>query len=317
MSVIDHHYLASRAKLYAEIRAYFLEQKVLEVDVPTMGAASVTDPHIDSLSVLVGNRECFLQTSPEFFLKRLLVENIGDVYYLGKAYRSDESGKKHNPEFTMLEWYRLGYDDRDLICDVVQLLKRVSLLFGADSVPAIHTLSYSQLFKKVLGVNPHLVDADELRDIALSKVGVNWSNESKSIWLDLLFTHCVEPNMPEGITVLYDFPACQCALARLGEGDQREEVAKRFEVYWNGIELANGYWEMGESDVLSARFKDDNATRRAMSKPEVMVDEKFLAAMTKGMPECSGVALGVDRLLMCLVGVSDINQVMPFGFGNL
>ncbi len=295
--------LQKRAALLRDIREFFFDKNVMEVDVPVLGFSTVTDPHIQSFRTA----HFFLQTSPEFYMKRLLSEGVDDIYYLGKAFRQEEIGAKHSPEFTLLEWYRLGWNEQQLIDDVLLLIQ----MLDKSVVP--QKLSYGKAFESVVGVNPYNCSVESLKHIAQEKLDIDWQDTQINTWLDLLFTHLVEPSFKDELVVIYDFPTSQCALARLGQSECRSyPVAKRFEVYWKGIELANGYHELTDVTEQRTRFKSDNKIRKAMELPEIKVDEDLLGALDKGLPECAGVALGVDRLLMCLENKNDISTVMPF-----
>ena len=300
-------HLQQRAKLMSKLRAFFSERDVWEVDTPLLGAASVSDPHIDALAVA----NHYLQTSPEYFMKRLLAAGSGSIYYLGKAFRRDEAGARHNPEFTMLEWYRPGFDDHQLIDEVVDLIRYLNV----DS--AITTISYGELFERYTGLNPHSASVIQFRHLAAEKLDVNWQDDSISLWLDLLFSHLVEPQLTDAIYLVYDYPACQKALAKTSVNTEGIEVAHRFEMFWQGIELANGYWELTDAVEQRLRFNADNQIRTELGKPIIAPDEKFLAALDAGLPECAGVALGVDRLLMCLLEQRTISSVLPFSYMQL
>lgn len=298
--------LQKRAALLASIRQFFAERGVLEVEVPVIGASTVTDPHLEPLLVRDSELDLFLQTSPEFFLKRLLSQGIGCVYYMGKAFRQDEAGVRHNPEFTMLEWYRMGLDDKALMAEVGELL---SLLCPEEP---LFKKSYGDVFQAYIGVDPHGASAETLQNIAHKKLDINWQDADKNLWLDLLFSHLIEPQLTKGFTLVYDYPASQCALAKLSIDEKGREVAKRFELFGGGMELANGYWELTDAEEQRRRFEADNRERAATGKAQVKFDEAFLAALEQGIPECAGIALGVDRLLMCLVGAKHISEVLAF-----
>jgi lysyl-tRNA synthetase class 2 len=295
--------MKKRAQLLQELRAFFHARGILEVDVPAIGDATVTDVHLQAL-VVEGHG--FLQTSPEYYMKRLLAAGSGPIYYLGKAYRREESGRRHRPEFTLLEWYCLGMDDR-------QLMLQVTELFGA-LVPQVSLVrrSYQEVFAATLGINPHLADLHQLQAAIDRILDLNSPLTSKSACLDLLFSHCVEPHLGPGITLVYDYPQEQCALARLVVDEAGFLVARRFEVYWDGMELANGYWELNAADEQRQRFNSDLQQRSDLGLPVPALDERFLAALAAGLPDCAGIALGVDRLLMCLLDCRDIREVMPF-----
>lgn len=282
---------------------------VIEVDVPVIGPTTVSDPHIESLSLIMGGKYYFLQTSPEYFIKKLLAQGCDSLYYLGKSFRCEQLGARHNPEFTMLEWYRLKFSDTELMQEVAELFTYLKPNLSVER------FSYAQVFESLVGVNPHTASAKELSDAAKQLLGVTWSEVEKSFWLDLLFSHVVEPKL-KGLTIVYDFPVSQAALAKIGHDVMGQEVAKRFEVYWQGMELANAYWELTDADEMYQRFTSDNKKRQAMGKNTIQLDKKLLRAHQDGLPECAGIALGIDRLVMCLLGVKNIREVMPFAFGN-
>lgn len=298
--------LQKRAQLLAQLRAFFFARQIMEVDVPALGRATVTDVHLEPLKVPGAG---YLQTSPEYFMKRLLAAGCGSIYYLGKAYRRDESGRRHRAEFTMLEWYRLGLDDRQLMAEMTALFHQL-----APQV-TISMRSYQEAFSAVLGVCPHTATLAELQALIARTLELHSPLQDKSACLDLLFSHSIEPTLGQGITFVYDYPVEQCALARIAAADNGALVARRFEVYWNGIELANGYWELCSAEEQRRRFENDRRIRMATGLEAPDLDERFLAALEAGLPDCAGVALGVDRLLMCLIGAKDIRDVMPFADG--
>lgn len=278
---------------------------MLEVDVPVLGSATVTDVYIEPLQVAHSSCRWYLQTSPEYYMKRLLAAGSGSIFYLGKAFRNDEWGRRHRCEFTMLEWYREGFDD-------AQLMAEITALF-ASLVPmeAVHTAPYGKLFEARLGLCPYRASAAQLRSLALDRIDFTGELENKSAWLDLLFSHCVEPSL-EGIHIIHDYPSEQCALARVQANREGIPVARRFEVFWQGVELANGYWELSTPAEQRQRFLADQQQRRQQGLPVPDIDARFMAAVEHGLPDCAGVAMGVDRLLMCLLGERDIAAVMPF-----
>lgn len=296
--------LQARALALAHIRAFFSERGVMEVETPQLAATTVTDPQLDSLSLVAGAG--FLQTSPEYFMKRLLSAGSGPIFSMAKAFRADEQGKHHSPEFTMLEWYRPGFDDRQLAEEVVNL---VGSLAPASRV---QRNSYAELFQQACGLNPHQATVVELRQLAGEALDIHWLDENKSLWLDLLFTHLVEPTFSDCVQVVFDYPECQSALAKVEQNAQGEWIARRFEVYWKGLELANGYWELTDANEQRRRFDADVAARKTMNKRHIEPDQGLLAALDAGMPACAGVALGVDRLLMCLLELTSIEQVQSF-----
>lgn len=301
--------LHQRAELLRKLRDFFHRHNILEVDVPVLGMSTVTDPHIQSLSTECGEQRLYLQTSPEFAMKRLLATYKHSIYYLGKAFRRGEMGAKHNPEFTLLEWYHLGFDDRDLMAEVQQLLHNLKpdLEFS--------TRSYAELFQSCVGINPHKASAQDLSLLAREKIDCSDLKQDKNAWLDLLFTHLVEPQL-QGITFVVDYPASQAALAKIALDTQGNSVAKRFEVFWNNMELGNGYWELTDPQEQKQRFQEDNQVRAQLDLPTIHYDRKLIAALDQGLPECAGIAMGVDRLLMCLTEMNSIDQVMPFAINR-
>jgi elongation factor P--(R)-beta-lysine ligase len=299
--------LRYRAKILAQIRQFFEVRDVLEVDVPVLSETAVTDLHIDCLQTQVGGAIQYLQSSPEYFMKRLLASGSGPIYSLGKAFRDGELGRRHHPEFTMLEWYRTSWDECQLIEEVTLLLQELGL--DCD----VQMLMYGDVFEQVVGLNPHAVPLAQLQQKAGSIAGDDFSNESRSTCLDLIFSLSVEPQLPDGLVFIRNYPACQAALARLGKDEAGNTIARRFEAFLNGVELANGYYELIDPVEQKSRFDADLALRQAEGKPAMFLDTQLLAAMDSGLPSCAGVALGVDRLLMQLLDIGDISHVMPFG----
>lgn len=274
--------------------------------MPVLGRSTVTDPNLEPLEVR-SKPATYLQTSPEFFMKRLLAAGTGSIFYLGKAFRAEEKGRRHRAEFTMLEWYRTGFDDTRLIAEVTDLFQSLSPGLEVAVVP------YRELFEAWVGTDPHLATAETLAVIAGDKLDVHWPDNNINTWFDLLFSHLVEPAMaPDRLTIVTDYPASQCALAKVAHNAVGQPVAKRFEVYWKGMELANGYWELTDVEEQRRRFGSDNITRQISGKKHVEIDAMFLDALEHGLPECSGIALGVDRLLMCLLDKTDIEDVLYF-----
>jgi lysyl-tRNA synthetase class 2 len=285
------------------------------VETPILSAAGNTDPNIESFSthfsghVDAGARERWLRTSPEFPLKRLLAAGVGDCYELGRVFRNGEAGGRHNPEFTMLEWYRVGWDHRQLMAETIDLVEAALAQQGRRA--AVLVESYRQLFLDELGLDPVTASIDELR-LPLAAYDIDPEGLTRDDWLDLLITHKLQPNFPrERITVIHDYPASQCALARIRPGEP--PMAERFELYLGPFELANGYHELNDAKEQRARFENDNARRRARGLREVPTDERLLDVLG-AMPDCAGVALGVERLLMCLSDTGAIADVLAFSF---
>ena len=299
--------LRSRAELLSNIRQFFQAAGVMEVDVPVLSDTGVTDLNIDCIQAQVCGDTQYLQSSPEYYMKRLMASGLGSIYYLGKAFRNDEFGRRHQPEFTMLEWYRSGWDEHQLIKEVTALLQHLGV---NNSSPQI--IRYEALFEQMTGLNSHQAPLVDIQAFASNLAGNDFSAESRSTCLDLIFSIAVEPNLSEGLVFVHDYPACQPALAQLGRDSHGNTVARRFEAYLNGMELANGYYELVDSVELKSRFDADMALRQAAKKTLMTGDQALLTAMEFGLPSCAGVALGVDRLLMQLLNIDDISQVMPF-----
>lgn len=305
--------LLKRAAIMAEIRRFFSDRGVLEVETPCMSQATVTDVHLFPFTThFVGpghaqGVELFLMTSPEYHMKRLLAAGCGPMFQLCRSFRNEEMGRHHNPEFTMLEWYRPHYDMYRLMNEVDDLLQQVLECDAADS------LSYQQAFQRHLGIDPLSADKTQLRDAAakldLSNVADN--EEARDTLLQLLFTFGVEPYIgKERPAFIYHFPASQAALAQISAEDHR--VAERFEVYYRGMELANGFHELTDAREQQQRFEQDNCKRAARGLPQQPLDRHLLEALQAGLPDCSGVALGVDRLIMLALGVETIAEVIAF-----
>ena len=304
---VSRDVLRVRAALLAQLRAFFAERSVYEVDTPVLGAFGVTDPHIECLTVERPRQPPrFLQSSPEFAMKRLLAAGSGDIYQLGKVFRAGEEGGRHNPEFTMLEWYRLGCSLTELMDEVRQLVTEV---LGAR-VSVTHT--YRDLFRDVLDLDPFTASTDDLAQCARNHIDLATLTLDRDDWLDLLMSHCVEPTLRNrGMVFVRDYPPTQAALARCS-GEGRDRVAERFELYVDGVEIANGYHELRDPVELRRRADADNVRRRELGRPHRELDERLVAAMESGLPDCSGVALGVDRLLMLQRGAPHIAEVLPF-----
>lgn len=307
--------LAARARVLAAIRGFFAEAGVLEVETPALSFAGSTDPALASLSTTYtgpaapAGATLWLQTSPEFAMKRLLAAGSGPIWQLCKVFRDGERGSRHNPEFSLLEWYRPGVSMHDLVDEVVALLQRV---LGGDLCE--ERLTYAQAFERRVAVDPLGATIETLQAAAL-QAGIAGAEclrlADRDAWLDLLMTHCIEPGLgANGITVVHDYPASQAALARLRVDDPR--VAERFEVYVRGVELANGFHELADAAEQRLRFAADNVRRRSAGLPEVPADQRLLAALEAGLPDCCGVALGVDRLVMLATGAKRIDEVVAF-----
>ncbi len=306
-----------RARLYALIRTYFAEREVLEVETPILSAAGNTDPNIQSFStrfsghVDAGARQRWMRTSPEYPLKRLLAAGVGDCYELGRVFRDGEAGGRHNPEFTMLEWYRVGWDHHRLMEEVIGLIEAALAMVGRRA--EVWVEGYRQLFIDELGIDPLHAPIDDLRAL-LEDFHIGPDGLTRDDWLDLLITHRLQPTFPANrITVIHDYPESQCALAKVRPGDP--PMAERFELYLGRYEVANGYHELNDATEQRRRFDRDNATRRVRGQQEIPVDERLLEVLD-AMPDSAGVALGIERLLMCLIGTDAIADVLSFPFSE-
>lgn len=295
--------LQARATLYQEIRQFFLKRDVLEVETPILGQVGVTDPYIESLRAENG----YLQTSPEYFMKRLLASGSGDIYQLGKVFRKEEMGRLHNREFSLLEWYRLGFDHWQLMQEVAELMQ---LLLGIEQ---IDYLSYQAAFEQYLAINPFTATCSELEQLAKKHIDVTLTDASVDDWLNLLLSHLIEPEFKKrGAVFLYHYPPSQAVLAKTQIDENQQRVAQRFELYVQGIELCNGFHELTNAKLQRERFEQDNQLRINMGLQAMAIDENLLAALDVGLPECAGVALGLDRILMLKLGCTDISQVLSF-----
>lgn len=307
--------LRKRAELIAQIRRFFAEREVLEVDTPAMSHATVTDIHLHTFNTdFVGpgyadGKKLYLMTSPEFHMKRLLAAGSGSIYQINKAFRNEENGRYHNPEFTMLEWYRVGFDHHALMDEMDALLQ---LVLGCGK--AIR-MTYQQAFLSVLEVCPLEGSMQALR-VAAAGLGLQDiadREQDRDTLLQLLFSVGVEPRIgQQAPAFVYDFPASQAALAKINSDDPR--VADRFEVYFRGIELANGFHELDDAQEQLARFVADNQQRLKMGLAMQPIDYHLIEALKAGLPPCAGVALGIDRLIMLALGCEHIDQVTAFAF---
>lgn len=309
--------LRERARLNADIRSFFSARGVLEVETPLLCATTATDLHLASFAV--GDRDVpaagegpsagkYLQTSPEFAMKRLLAAGSGPIYQLGKSFRAGDRGARHNPEFTMLEWYRPGFSLAQLMMETAALLATTLACGECDRT------SYRALFEARFALNPHVAGVAALRALVEKETSYGAAGDLDAVaCLDLLFSACIEPGLGrERPLFVFDFPAAQAALAQVGVNSDGDRVAARCEVYVRGMELANGYDELVDPAEQRRRFDADNALRRARGLPRIPVDDRLLAALAHGLPACSGIALGVDRLLMLRTGAPSLDAVLAF-----
>jgi lysyl-tRNA synthetase class 2 len=304
--------------MLARIRAFFSERDILEVETPLLSQAATTDSHLASFSTRYsgpgfGNGlPLYLHTSPEFPMKRLLASGLGSIYQICKVFRDGEAGRLHNPEFTMIEWYRVGWDYHQLIDEVAALAHHAcDGRFGAD-MP--EKLSYRDAFVHYGDIDPHSADVAALEDcVRRHQISIPQSMPRDNVdpWRDLLLTHLIEPHLGHGrMTFLYDYPASQAALARIRH--DTAPVGERFELYIDGIEIANGFHELGDAAEQRRRFEAERAQRQRLGLPVVPADEHLLAALANGLPACAGVALGFDRLAMLALGKRKIEDVLAF-----
>jgi lysyl-tRNA synthetase class 2 len=300
--------LRARAAMLAEVRAFMSSRSVMEVDTPSLGQFAITDPNIELFEVATPDGTRFLQSSPEYAMKRLLASGSGDIFQLGRVFRSGEHGGRHNPEFVMLEWYRVDWTHYQLMREVAELIAETLRL------STWQIWSLDALLDHFCQINLH--DAAELElKVAAENAGIDVVGDlDKLDYLDLLMTHVVEPGIASwGLVFIVDFLEQQAALARIIErgGDS---VAARFEAYVHGVELANGYWEESDPNILTKRFEADNGLRASRGQPVREIDERLISASRAGVPDCAGVAVGLDRLLMLAQGRSELSQVMPFSW---
>ncbi|HET9329777.1 MAG TPA: EF-P lysine aminoacylase EpmA [Steroidobacteraceae bacterium] len=304
--------LEARAALLAQARGFFAARGVLEVDTPLVVGAAVSDVHIHSAAVQLERGappRHYLHTSPEYAMKRLLAAGSGDIYQICHVVRGFERGRLHNPEFTLIEWYRVGFPLGQLM-DEVEALVRI-LLGPAAADRRGERLSYRDACRRELGLDPFSATLAELQQAAAPLGYAPSAPATRDEWLELLVGARVGPQLGRGaLTFVHGYPATQAALARLDPQDPR--TAQRFELYCEGVELANGFHELAAAAEQRARFEADNAARRRRGLPEAALDERLLAALAAGLPDCAGVALGFDRTLMLATGAARIEEVLAF-----
>ncbi len=307
--------LLKRTKIIAEIRRFFTDRGLLEVETPVLSEFGVTDLHLSTFSTEfiapfdALSKTLWLGTSPEYHMKRLLAAGSGPIFQISKVFRNEEAGNRHNPEFTMLEWYRPHFDMYRLINEVDDLLQQI-----LDCLPA-ESMSYQFAFQEYVGLDPLSATRKELMEAARQQNFMAEEDGDRDTLLQFLFSEMVEPKIGlNAPVVIYHFPSSQAALAQLSPEDQR--VAERFEFYYKGVELANGFHELTDADEQRRRFEQDNRQRQKAGLPLRAIDERFLGALQAGMPNTAGVALGVDRLVMIALGVETIKEVISFSIEN-
>lgn len=325
MPACDVEHLRLRAEVLSKIRVFFEQRSVLEVETPLLCHATGTDPQLDFFSSYyhgmpnetgMKDKEMYLQTSPEFAMKRLLAAGSGSIFQICKAFRNGESGRFHNPEFTILEWYRLGFSLDQLMDEVAELL--IQLLKKQCNTASVHRFSYRELFEQVTGLNPLVFCQKSYADYALKNAisdAISICENDHAMWLDLIFSFKVQPVLADQkIAMVYGYPAVQASLARINQ--ENRLIADRFEVFIGGVEIGNGFFELSDAKEQERRFDQEISSRRVNGLPAVKKDKRFLEALQSGLPECSGIALGLDRLLMILANVETLNEVMAFPFDH-
>lgn len=301
--------------MLAEIRQFFADRAVLEVETPLLSHSIGTDPHLafftTEYDLLPARQTLFLQTSPEFAMKRLLAGGSGCIYQIGKAFRNGESGRFHNPEFTMLEWYRVGFSLSQLMDEIAEL---ISHLFRLRPLQETQRVSYQEILFSCTGLDPLVFSYPDYCAYALQSElseAVAICGHDHALWLDFLFSHKVQPHLGhDALCMVYGYPACQSSLARINEHNAL--ITDRVEVFINGVELGNGYHELTDADEQNQRFDKELAVRQQQKLPLSVKDRRLIAALASGLPHCSGMAIGLDRLLMLLSGSKSIDEVLSF-----
>jgi len=304
----------ARASMRERVQRFFRARDVLEVTTPALAATSTPDANIESVRAVAGGREGFLHTSPEHFMKRLLAAGYPDIYQVCRVFRDGEAGRHHLPEFTMLEWYRIGLSLEEIMAESADIVS--DLLVNTPLAPTEYR-EYREAFETALGIDPLTAEAGDIaRAVGADEALENALGNDRDGWLDLAVAEKVAHGFPgDRLTALYHYPASQAALARLSTADPR--VAERFELYLGPMELANGFVELTDSDEQAERFRRDLDKRAALGRPPVPLDRQLLAALAAGMPACAGVALGLDRLLMIDQGLNDVKMTVTFTPGVL
>lgn len=307
-----------RARLNTLLRAFMAERGILEVETPVLARGAPLDPAVESWRARApGGAAGYLQTSPEYPMKRLLAAGEGDIYQLARVFRGEEQGRRHNPEFSLLEWYRLGFDDRRLAVELVDLVQTVAATDPRWSrpQPEVRWIRYSELFGDAFGLDPLTCSEQECAAVA-ARAGLSIAGDlDRDGWLDALMSLVLAPGFePDRLTLIRDYPESQAVLAR--PSTEHPGYALRFELYWGDVELANGFHELTDPQVFVSRREQDIERRRRHGQVIPDADGFFALAMHAGLPDCAGVALGVDRLLMRLLGAARIDEVIDFPWGR-
>ncbi len=313
----SHQVLSARAKMLGNIRRFFEERRVLEVETPLLSGSAGTDPNLAPFvtgfddPASPDKTTLYLNSSPEFAMKRLLAAGSGSIFQICKAFRNEEAGRFHNPEFSILEWYRLDFNLDQLIDETESLMQR--LLASVLKEP-VQRVSYAAVFEKFTGLDPLVAKEADFEQYAKQyklPEAIEMCRGDRSLWLDFLFSHIVQPHLGENrLCFVRDYPACQSALSRLKKNDPR--VSERVELFVNGLELANGFYELADPEEQKNRFDAEMRERKAKGSPVFPVDDHFVAALAHGLPDCSGIAVGLDRMLMLMTEADSIDQVMSF-----
>lgn len=321
----DIQTLKQRAQFMANIRQFFADKNVLEVETPMLSNGTITDLHLEAFETQFGYHSSgqphslYLQTSPEFAMKRLLAAGSGCIYQICKAFRNEAAGRFHNPEFTMLEWYRVGFTDQDLMAELDELVQAIL------TTPPAHKLTYQNAFLDHLNIDPLSISLKDLKTEITKYSNDAWllAEDNKDTLLQWLFSSKIEPSLgitqgenPDSVApcFVYNFPASQAALAKINDQDPR--VAHRFELYYKGVELANGFYELQDACEQAERFNTDNNLRKTSGLTPKPIDKHFIAALEHGLPNCAGVALGLDRLFMLKAGKSQIADTISFNINR-
>ncbi len=307
--------LRLRAQTLSRIRQFFSERSVMEVETPLLSHSCGTDPQLafftSEYCFSPERQTLFLQTSPEFAMKRLLAAGTGSIYQIGKAFRNGESGRFHNPEFTLLEWYRVGFTLPQLMDEITDLIEA---LFVGKGLQETQRISYQDVFFLYTGLNSLEFSYQSYCAYAIESglsEAISLCEHDHALWLDMLFSHKVQLNLGDNsLCLVYGYPACQSSLARINE--HCDQITDRVELFMNGVELGNGYYELTDAKEQSMRFDTELAIRQENNLPIMVKDQRLIDALAAGLPECSGIAIGLDRLLMLLSGSKSIEDVLAF-----
>ncbi|MEC9374843.1 MAG: EF-P lysine aminoacylase EpmA [Pseudomonadota bacterium] len=310
-----------RAKFIQHIRSFFNKRQIMEVETPIINAFGVTEVHVENIPLSIGREKLWLRTSPEYHMKRLLAAGSGDIFQIGKCFRGRESGSKHQIEFTMVEWYRHEITFEEMYQECCQLIKELSN-YSDKPIKKIKVHSYAESFKEHCHLDPMTADIKLLQsaskrflDSVTMKRLCEHSGEDREFWLDLISSHLIHPALqPNEIHVITDYPSTQAMLSRLKPGENN--VSERFEIFLNGLELANGFHELCDEKEQSRRFEEDRKKRRNLGLPDMAADPQLLDALKSGLPDCCGVALGLDRLIMAILNHKRIEKTLTFTPGG-